>query len=501
MTRGLLPAVCCFEFQFPFSQTMKSRISAELSVSRMFQLAKPDGAACTPFKPDPAFKNGTMEMTTRLTWNEEKILQKLLGNVSLSLFYKSSVHKCSIENMLDMCNHQGSTITVIYLPNCIVGAFLFGHYPQMDKNCRNQNYSFYFSLNNTRTTEVFNVEAQIDSEKLAFYSSNEIIFSLIPHESKVFIHQSLKIELGIQHFTSSNYLECEVFRVEGINDDKGYIRRITGVVQYRNGLLAELRGYRPYADLVSEINILLLGPVGSGKSSFFNSVKSVFRGHLTRQAAVGSDVTSITEMYRIYSIKDGKDGKSPPFTLCDTMGLDEKEGVGLCMDDIPHILNGCVPDRYHFSPQQPITCDHPTFITSPSLKDRIHCVAYVLDINCINSLSSKMVAKFKQVQKIILSCGVPQVALLTKVKNYHEVLQEDFLNMNTSMTSQSQIKKIQKMLKIPIYNILMVENYALEWEQDPLKDILILSALRQMLRAADDYLEDLPQRRIRFFFR
>lgn len=52
--------------------------------------------------------------------------------------------------------------------------------------------------------------------------------------------------------------------------------------------------------------------------------------------------------------------------------------------------------------------------------------------------------------------------------------------------------KTQAMLKIPISNILMVENYAPEWEQDPVKDVLILSALRQMLRAADDYLEDLP---------
>lgn len=32
--------------------------------------------------------------------------------------------------------------------------------------------------------------------------------------------------------------------------------------------------------------------------------------------------------------------------LCDSMGLDENEGVGLCVDDIPHILKGCVPDRY-----------------------------------------------------------------------------------------------------------------------------------------------------------
>ncbi|XP_054576682.1 interferon-induced protein 44-like isoform X2 [Eptesicus fuscus] len=398
-------------------------ISAELSASRVWLLHKPDGAACTPFKPDPAFTNRyrTMAVTTRMTWNEEKILQKLLGNVSLSLLFKSSVHECSVADMINKCNHQGSTIT-----------------------------------------------------------------------STVFIDHSLRIALGIQHIISSNYLECEVFRVEGIQDVKGYIWRITGVAQYRNGLLAELRAYKPYADLVSEINILLLGPVGSGKSSFFNSVKSVFRGHVTRQAAVGSDVTSITELYRIYSIKDGNDGKSLPFMLCDTMGLDEKEGVGLHMDDIPQILKGCVPDRYHFRPQQPITSRHPTFITSPSLKDRIHCVAYVLDINCINSLSSEMVEKFKQVHKIVLNCGIQQVALLTKVKNYHGVLQKDFLNMNNSMTSQSQIMKIQKMLKIPISKILMVENYAPEWEQDPLKDILILSALRQMLRAADDYLEDLP---------
>ncbi|XP_006774749.1 PREDICTED: interferon-induced protein 44-like [Myotis davidii] len=431
-----------------------------------------------------------MAVTTRLTWNEEKTLQKLLGNVSLSLLYKSSVHECSIGEMLDKCAHQGPTITVIYFPTSIVGVFLLGNYPQKGEYCRHQN-SFYFSLK-TETTKFLNVKPEIVSEKLEFYSSNNIILSLIPHNSQVFIHPSLKVPGGIKYLKTMGYLECEVFRVEGIKNSKGYIRRITGVAQFRNKLLSELRAYTPCTDLVSEVNILLLGPVGSGKSSFFNSVKSVFRGHVTRQAAVGSDVTSITELYRMYSIQDEKDGKSLPFTLCDTMGLDEKEGVGLCMDDIPHILKGCVPDRYHFRPQQPITSSHPTFIISPSLKDRIHCVAYVLDINCIDSLSFEMVAKFKQVQKIVLNYGVPQVALLTKVKNYHGVLQEDFLNMNNSMTSQSQIMEIQAMLKIPISNILVVENYAPEWEQDPLKDVLILSALRQMLRAADDYLDDLP---------
>lgn len=365
----------------------------------------------------------------------------------------------------------------------------------MSVNFGKTNSSFYFSLKNGETeikTAFLNTTLQMNNGTLtACHPNFKNIFSLTPNDSFVSLHPLLANELGVK-FTSSKYLECEVFRVEGIDDDNSYISRITGAAQHRQELLANLRAYKPSEDLVSEIRILLLGPVGSGKSSFFNSVKSVFQGHMTRQAAVGSDSTSITELYRIYSIKDGKDGESLPFKLCDSMGLDEKEGSGLCMDDICHILKGCMPDRYQFNPQQPITSRHPGFITSPSLRDRIHCVAYVLDSSSINILSSKMVEKLKRVQKEVLNCGIQQVALLTNVTNYQEVLQDDFLNMKKCVTSGYKITQVQEILHIPTSNILMVENYASELELNPLKDILILSALRQMLRAADDYLDDLP---------
>ncbi|KAM9693336.1 interferon-induced protein 44-like isoform 3-T3 [Dama dama] len=287
-----------------------------------------------------------MAVTTRWTWNEERSFQKLLGNVSLRLLYKSSVHGDDIAEMQNRCRCQGSTITVIY------------------------------------------------------------------HSDSIF----------------------------GIKDETGYINRITRATQHRNSLLADVRAYSPFANLVSEIRILLLGPVGSGKSSFFNSVKSIFQGHLTRQAIVGSDVTSITEQ---------------------------------------------------FSPHKPITPKHPTFITSPSLKDRIHCVAFVFDINSMDNLSSKMMVKFKQIQREVINCGVAQVALLTKVKNCNEVLQDNFLKMNKAMISQSQIQNANRRLGIPLSRILVVENYASEREMDLLKDILILSALKQMFQAADDFLEDL----------
>lgn len=435
-------------------------------------------------------------MTSRLTWLEERSLRNLLGNASLSLLYKDSVHGCSIKDMVQRCRQQGSTITMIYLPNSIVGVLMLGDIPEIagdsEKPCISFCFSFQKKDNITEMSTFFLNLLKVDSAYLGFYSSGGLKFYVYPKERVISLSHLLAKELGLQSSTYSQCWECEAFRVEGIKRSPGYIKKVMTATQHRNKLLEDLRAYTPHADLVPKIRILLLGPVGSGKSSFFNSVKSVFHGHPSRQATVGSDNTSITEQYRIYSVKDGKNGQYLPFMLCDSMGLDETDDVGLCMDDISYILKGCVPDRYQFNPCNPITPKHPTFITSPSLKDRIHCVAYVLDINSFTSLSSKMVAKLKQIHEEVLDCGVAHVALLTKVNNCDEVLEANFLNMTRKMTSRNQVMFINKMLSIPISNILMVGNYASEQELNPLKDVLILSALRQMLRVADDFLEDLP---------
>lgn len=278
----------------------------------------------------------------------------------------------------------------------------------------------------------------------------------------------------------------------GIKKNPGFIKKMVTAREHREEFLSTLRAYRPYADLVSEVRILLVGPVGSGKSSFVNSVKSVFQGRLTRQAIVGSDESSITKQYRVYSIKDGNSGDTLPFMLGDSMGLEVEEEAGLCTDDIPHILKGCVPDRYQFDPREPIKPEHFTYADSPPLKDRIHCVAFVLDINSVDTLSDKMVAKLKKIRKDVVDFGIGCVALLTNVRDYDEVLDDNFVNMAERMTSLSQVQNVQNMLNIPIANILMVSNYASERRLEPLKDVLIFAALGQMLRAADDALQDLP---------
>lgn len=66
-------------------------------------------------------------------------------------------------------------------------------------------------------------------------------------------------------------------------------------------------------------------------------------------------------------------------------------------------ISTCV--SIQFNPCKPIKPKHPTSVTSPPLKDRIHCVAYVLNINSVNTLSAKMVAKLKEVHKDAGACG------------------------------------------------------------------------------------------------
>lgn len=55
-----------------------------------------------------------------------------------------------------------------------------------------------------------------------------------------------------------------------------------------------VQGYSPEVPAVQQARVLLVGPVGAGKSSFFNSINSVFRGNMTCQAIVGTGNSGVT---------------------------------------------------------------------------------------------------------------------------------------------------------------------------------------------------------------
>ncbi|XP_062961849.1 interferon-induced protein 44 [Cynocephalus volans] len=426
-----------------------------------------------------------MAVTTRLTWLQEKILQNYLGGKQFSLLYKASVHTFSGQNLLKKCCHQGPTIAVIYSEDNIIGAYVQESY-QKGKNAS----IILFSLKETEISEckigpyvLFSLFYDTNSELQCGYNG-EIQIDL--RRKEIYMHLDIVNNLALPQKTIS-FQECEVFRCEDLLDQ----RRIAEVTNLKMTLLSTIRTYKPYGDLVQQIRILFVGPTGAGKSSFFNSVKSIFRGHVTHQALVGSDTTGISKKYRTYSIKDGKDGSSLPFILCDCLGLSE-EDEGLCMEDIFYIIKGHIPDRYQFNSMKPISSSHHNFINAPLLKDRIHCVAFVFDANSVEHLSDEMIAKIKSVRREVIKCGVVHVALLTHVDCMDLITKSDLIDIYRCVPVKSKLEAVQRELGFALSDVLVVSNYTSEWELDPVKDVLILSALNQMLRAADDFLEDLP---------
>uniref|UniRef100_A0A8C4T1D0 G domain-containing protein n=1 Tax=Erpetoichthys calabaricus TaxID=27687 RepID=A0A8C4T1D0_ERPCA len=242
----------------------------------------------------------------------------------------------------------------------------------------------------------------------------------------------------------------------------------------RNELLEKIRNYESLTESVEEPRILLIGQIGDGKSSFFNSVNSVFRGHVMLQARSGFGVTSISKKYRTYPVHDGKGGRKLPFILCDTMGLERNiKDEGIHVEDIISIIKGHVPDMYEVR----LAC-HFTDV-SPGLADKVHCVVFVVEANKISLLNQNLLNKFESIRTEVSNMGIPVLGLVTKIDGA-------CLEVTNDLTKVYRSRYIyQKMLRVSLSSISPVKNYSAETELNLHVDILILTALQQMLRAAD----------------
>ncbi|XP_067440092.1 interferon-induced protein 44-like isoform X3 [Thunnus thynnus] len=271
-------------------------------------------------------------------------------------------------------------------------------------------------------------------------------------------------------------------------------RTIVWESEERKELMDRIRSYKPMVSSVPQCRVLLIGAVGAGKSSFFNSLNSVFRGHVTSQAISGSSTTSLTTQFRTYSVKSGREGNPLPIILCDTMGLEESTGAGLDIDDISSILKGHLSDHYQFNPSAPLQPGARGYRKSPGLKDKIHCVAYVMDACKISIMPKKLQEKLDAIRTRVNSLEIPQLVLLTKVDEACPLVMEDVSKVYKSAYIKKMMQEASARLGVPLSCIVPLKNYTEELELDTNTDILLLSAVIQMLRFADDYFDNISRK-------
>ncbi|XP_041810553.1 interferon-induced protein 44-like isoform X2 [Chelmon rostratus] len=434
-------------------------------------------------------------ITSSLSEDQQKKLLSLLGHVRLHLLYKASVHGFTAAAFHSRCDLQGPTVIVAYN----AAGFVFGAYTSKDYAQRGEGVvdgeAFLYSIgaegnNPLRVAGISGQSAFTDGATGPNYGA--LVFL---HEDKPEFQSNpgtgFHFQAAAMHGDDLTLTEFEVYRAESLGDllAKPW-RNIQWTAERRQQLMRTIQVYQPDINAVCQARVLLLGPVGAGKSSFFNSINSAFRGNMTSQAIAGTADKSVTTQFRTYTIKAGKGGGALPLILCDTMGLEEKPDAGLDIEDIVSIYKGHVKDRCQFSPSAPLQADAPGYRKNVTLNDVIHCVVYVVDTCKASLLSQKMLDKFTAIRKKTNQLGLPQILLMTRVDEACPLVAKDLKNVYRSVYIQRKARELSESLGIPLSCVLPVKNYSGELDLDQDTDILLFSAVEQMLNYADNFFEN-----------
>uniref|UniRef100_A0A8C4HNF7 TLDc domain-containing protein n=1 Tax=Dicentrarchus labrax TaxID=13489 RepID=A0A8C4HNF7_DICLA len=266
-----------------------------------------------------------------LTKSQQETICSKLGRVKLQLLYKASIHGFTGAAFHQRCDNRCPTVSVGYNSS----GYVFGGYTKQPFSQSGQyvhdDQAFLFTFSGEQlikypvTTPVYAVKMMANSgpyfgEALVLVNGSQPIVYNNPGNYYTF-------NAAQMHGNNLNLTECEVYQVEVNSELEKPWRPM--VWEQQTEMMDSIKSYSPMTSSVSQIRVLLIGPVGAGKSSFFNSINSVFRGHVTSQAIAGCSTTSLTTQFRTYSLKAGRGGKPLPIILCDTMGLEETTGAGL----------------------------------------------------------------------------------------------------------------------------------------------------------------------------
>ncbi|KAL7881330.1 hypothetical protein AOLI_G00081780 [Acnodon oligacanthus] len=244
---------------------------------------------------------------------------------------------------------------------------------------------------------------------------------------------------------------------------------------------------------VGELRFLLHGPIGAGKSSIINTIKTIFEGHqfINCLAAADADASGISfsKKYQRFSVG------SSPFTFYDVMGLENDEisthrPRGVHSDDIINALKGHIPNDYEFIPERPIFKDNKYYISHPTLNDKIHCLVSVIAADKISLMDNNVIQKMKAIRAEASKLGIPQLVFMTRVDKVCKMTQKDLTKLYKSKKIKEKMEECSTRLGVPMNCIFPLKNYHEETERSENLNCLMLEAFRQAVYSANDYVKN-----------
>ncbi|KAK7162200.1 hypothetical protein R3I94_004753 [Phoxinus phoxinus] len=246
-----------------------------------------------------------------------------------------------------------------------------------------------------------------------------------------------------------------------------------------------LREFKLNAPNIKHVKILVIGGVGAGKSSFINSVNSVFQKRITTEALVNktSDSKTFTKLYKTYYIRNGQ--SVLPFVLTDTMGLESQGGIH--QDDVVKAMEGCIKEKYKFNPESPASPQDEGYRSNPSLQDQTYCLVYVMPADKISlTVNNGVTEKIKYIKSKANELEIPQVIIMTRADEVCPLVKKDIRKIYTSKKIKKKLEECSECTGIPVSHVFPVKSYHEEIDTQADIDVLILRALTHIVHVAND---------------
>ncbi|KAI4873967.1 hypothetical protein NFI96_030644, partial [Prochilodus magdalenae] len=195
---------------------------------------------------------------------------------------------------------------------------------------------------------------------------------------------------------------------------------------------------------VRQLQFLLHGPVGAGKSSTINTIKSIFEGHqfINCLAAADSNGESFTKT---------------------------------------------------FQPKASISKDDEHYISNPTLNDQIHCLISVIPADKITLMGDEVIQKMKAIRTEASDLKIPQLVFLTRVDLACQMTKKDLTKIYQSKKIKEKMQQCLARLGVPMNCIFPVMNYHEGNQEDNGPEIFFEDKFVCVLADKQVKLGDIPQ--------